>query len=128
MKKKLFISVPTKGRTEENIKHDMDKMHKIAEAMFGESLEVIDSYVEEEPPADTNTPVWYLGKSIQKLSEADYFVGVGYLQAFKGCEIEMQIARQYNIPVAAIDIAYLLPDVAEIENRLWESNKAAPLC
>lgn len=32
--KKLFISCPMKGRTEENIRKTMDKMHKIAEAMF----------------------------------------------------------------------------------------------
>lgn len=29
--KKLFISVPMKGRTEENIRKSIEKMHKIAE-------------------------------------------------------------------------------------------------
>ena len=48
--KKLFVSVPMKGRKEENIKRDIEKMHKIAEAVFGEELELLDSYIEENPP------------------------------------------------------------------------------
>ena len=48
--KKLFISVPIKGRTEEAIKASMEKMHKIAEATVGEELEVIPSYIEDNPP------------------------------------------------------------------------------
>lgn len=39
--KKLFISCPMKGRTEENIRKSMEKMHKIAEAVFEQELEVI---------------------------------------------------------------------------------------
>ena len=39
--KKLFISVPMRNRTEYDIKASMEQMHKIAEAVFGEELEVI---------------------------------------------------------------------------------------
>lgn len=42
--KKLFISCPMKGRTEENIKKSMDKMHKLAEIMFEQELEVIPQF------------------------------------------------------------------------------------
>lgn len=41
--KKLFVSVPMKGRTEEEIKASIQKMKKIAEIYEGEELELIDS-------------------------------------------------------------------------------------
>ena len=43
--KKLFISVPMKGRTEAQIRATMEQMHHIAEAVFGEELEVIQTYI-----------------------------------------------------------------------------------
>ena len=40
--KKLFVSVPMEGRTEEEIKTSIQKMKKIAEAYEREELELID--------------------------------------------------------------------------------------
>lgn len=67
--KKLFISVPMRNRTECAIKASMEQMHKIAEAVFGEELEVIPTYFEDDPPENTNMALWYLGESIKKLSK-----------------------------------------------------------
>lgn len=74
--KKLFISVPMRNRTEHAIKASIEQMHKIAEAVFGEELEVIPTYFEDNPPENTNMALWYLGESIKKLSEADRFIGI----------------------------------------------------
>ena len=74
--KKLFVSVPMKGRTEEEIKASIQKMKKIAEIYEGEELELIDSYIEDNPPKDNNEAVWYLGESLKKLAQADVFVGI----------------------------------------------------
>lgn len=68
--KKLFVSVPMKGRTEEEIKASIQKMKKIAEIYEGEELELIDSYIEDNPPKDSNEGVWYLGESLKKLAQA----------------------------------------------------------
>lgn len=114
--KKLFVSVPMKGRTEENIFKSIDKMHKIAEIVFGEELEVIPSYVEDNPPKDCNDGIWYLSKSIEKLAEADYFIGINWSDCFKGCNIEKQIALYYGIKTYEIDYK-IFPDIAEIENK-----------
>ena len=59
--KKLFISCPMKGRTREAIEESFNTMHKIAEIMRGEKLEVIQSYIEDEPPEGVNERIWYLG-------------------------------------------------------------------
>lgn len=85
--KKLFISVPMRNRTEYAIKASMEQMHKIAEAVFGEELEVIPTYFEDDPPENTNMALWYLGESIKKLSEADRFIGIyDEDKGYRGCK------------------------------------------
>lgn len=95
--KKLFISCPMKGRTDEAILKTREKMHKLAELMFDEKLEVIDSFFEGEAPAAAIAPIYYLGKSIQMMSEADYFIGLDYYSdgGWNGCQIERNVAIAY---------------------------------
>lgn len=62
--KKLFISCPMKGRTEQEIKESIEKMKKIAEIYEGEELELIDSYIEQNPPQNCNQGLWDLGESL----------------------------------------------------------------
>ena len=92
--KKLFISCPMRGRSEEAIKESMNKMHQIAEAVFGVSLDPIDSYNHEEPQA-TNKRIAYLGESIKLMADADYFIGT--YSENDGCAVEGMVARRYNL-------------------------------
>ena len=120
--KKLFISCPMKGRTEENIRKSMEKMHKIAEIVFGEELEVIDTYINEDTPKNVvNHGVWYIGKSIEMLAEAEFFIGIGYSDVFHGCNVESEVARRYNIRSTHVEICDLMPDAVEVEKAYWNS-------
>lgn len=104
--KKLFVSVPMRGRKDEDIKESIRKMHKIAEVMLGEKLELIPAYLDEVAPADVNHGLWYLGKSLILMAEADYFIGFGYYMnitdGHDGCNIEMEAAEAYDIPTLLI--------------------------
>ena len=60
---KLFISCPMRARTAEQIHATMDQMHKIAEAIFDEELEVIPTYFEGTPPEKANDRLWYLSSA-----------------------------------------------------------------
>lgn len=115
--KKLFISVPMKGRTEENIRTSIEKMHKIAETIFDKELEVIPSYIDDNPPKNSNEEIWYLGRSIQLMSEADYFIGTHICcRQYGGCRIEFMVANGYNIPMLGIgekEARYIMPDLFE---------------
>ena len=115
--KKLFISVPMKGRTEENIRTSIEKMHKIAETIFNKELEVIPSYIDDKPPKNSNEEIWYLGRSIQLMSEADYFIGTHICgRQYGGCRIEFMVANDYNIPMLVIgeeEARYIMPDLFE---------------
>lgn len=101
--KKLFVSVPMKGRTETDIKASIAKMKKIAEAYEEEELELIDSYIEEEPPVECDRSVWYLGKSLEKLAEADVFIGITDTTGWPGCKLESEVATLYNIKRYSVD-------------------------
>lgn len=107
--KKLFVSVPMSGRTESEIKASIAKMKKIAEVYAGEELELIDTYFPDIPDGVKNASAWCLGKSIQRLSEADIFIGIFQAWDWRGCNIENNVADAYGIkayhvmPEAVID-------------------------
>lgn len=116
--KKLFISCPMKGRDEVDIRHSMNKMHKIAEIVFEQELEVIPTYVTHNPPKNSNEGIWYLGESIKKLAKADYFIGIKeYSHNFHGCNHERNIAADYGIPSMYVRLEDLMPDAVEAERK-----------
>lgn len=114
--KKLFISCPMKGRTEENIRKSMEEMHKIAEVVFKQELEVIPSYIEDYPPKDSHEAVWYLGESIKLLSQADYFIGTDSYE-FAGCNIERDAARSYRIPFYLLPLEFIVTREEDEERK-----------
>ena len=122
--KKLFISCPMKGRTEENIKNSMERMHKIAELIFDQELKMIPTYIPGTAPKNVNRSIWCLGESIKMMSEADYFIGVDFTEVFRGCEIERDVAKSYGIPTTFVRISDMMPDAVKIEeeyyNKLYE--------
>lgn len=113
--KKLFVSVPMKGRTEAEIKDSIAKMKIIAEAYKGEELELIDSYISENPPIGVNDPVWYLAKLLELLATADVFIGVDDSWLFPGCEVENSVARRYGVESYFIKGEYVIDNYRKIE-------------
>ena len=116
--KKLFISCPMKGRTEEAIKATRTKMHKLAEIIFDEELELIPSYMEGQPPENYSKAIWMLGNSIKMMSEADYFAGIAYVSnEWNGCRIEADVAATYGIKSYFFDLSIVAPDCAWKEDE-----------
>ncbi|MCK9471945.1 MAG: DUF4406 domain-containing protein [Bacilli bacterium] len=99
--KKLFISQPMRGLTDEEILKERERIHKEAGEIVGKPLELIDSFFDDDTgfPENANLPVFYLGKSISLLAEADIaYFGRGWREA-RGCIIENTVAREYGITV-----------------------------
>ena len=95
--KKLFISQPMRGKTDEEILAERKKAIESAERNLGEPVEVIDSFF-QNAPADAR-PLWFLGKSLELLSPADIaYFAKGWEDA-RGCRIENQCAIEYGIEV-----------------------------
>jgi hypothetical protein len=116
--KKLFVSVPMKGRTEEEIKASIQKMKKIAEIYEGEELELIDSYIEDNPPKNSKEAVWYLGESLKKLAQADVFIGICESYDWNGCFIERETAEKYGIEAYMIPVRYVIDDYNALMDKL----------
>lgn len=125
--KKLFVSVPMKGRTEEEIKASIRKMKKIAEIYEGEELELIDSYIEDNPPKDSKEAVWYLGESLKKLAQADVFIGIDEAYDWNGCYIERDTAQRYGIKTYMASARYVIDDYNALVQKLYPvCNEAMP--
>ena len=93
--KKLFISQPMGGKTDEEIKAERAKAIEAASELVGEPMEVIDSFF-EKAPADAK-PLWFLGKSLELLAGADIAYFAKGWQDARGCRIEHTCAVEYNI-------------------------------
>lgn len=125
--KKLFVSVPMKGRTEEEIKASIQKMKKIAEIYEGEELELIDSYIEDNPPKDSKEAVWYLGESLKKLAQADVFVGIDEAYDWNGCYIERDTAQRYGIKTYIASVRHVIDNYNALLQKLHPvCNEAMP--
>ena len=97
--KRLFISQPMKGKTDEEILKVRHKAIASAKKNFSddEDVEVIDSFF-QNAPADAR-PLWFLGKSLELLSTADIAYFAKGWQDARGCRIENTCAIEYGIDV-----------------------------
>ena len=96
--KKLFISQPMQGLSNEEILKTREEIRVQAEKTIGEPVELIDSFISEYPgEINKSVPVWYLGKSLQFLSQADVAYFGGDWRNARGCKIEHEVAINYGI-------------------------------
>lgn len=99
--KKLFISQPMRGKTNEEIMAVREKAIESAERELGEKVEVIDSFF-KDAPIDAN-PLWYLAKSLELLSTADVAYFAKDWEEARGCRIENECAIEYGIELLIED-------------------------
>ena len=95
--KKLFISQPMKGKTNEEIEAERAKAVEEAKAVLNDDVEVIDSFF-KDASVDAR-PLWFLGKSIELLSVADAAYFAKDWDKYRGCKIEHSCAVEYGIKV-----------------------------
>lgn len=93
--KKLFISQPMRGKSDEEILTERKKAIKAAQELVGEPVKVIDSFF-QNAPADAR-PLLFLGKSLELLSTADVVYFAEGWQDARGCRIEHECAVEYDI-------------------------------
>ena len=95
--KKLFISQPMNGKTEEEILAVRNKAVESAKVMLNEDVEVIESYFEDYNPDKGCVPLKYLAKSLDLLADADVAYFAKGWESARGCRIENQCAIEYSI-------------------------------
>lgn len=93
--KRLFISQPMKGKTDEEILREREVAVEKAKNVLGEEVEVIDSFF-QSAPVDAK-PLWFLGKSLELLADADIVYFAKGWEDARGCVIEHECAVRYGI-------------------------------
>ena len=98
--KKAMISQPMAGKTEEEIKVTRDKaINKLNELGY-ELVNTLftDEWVAKEKANDVaNVPLWFLAKSLQKMSECDAVYFCRGWEKMRGCIVEHNVANLYGL-------------------------------
>lgn len=93
---KVFISQPMNGKTKEEIEARRLEIIDIIYEHFGEdNVEILDTIFD----FPNQNALFYLAKSIEKLSEADIAVFDKNWESYRGCKLEHECCIGYNIPI-----------------------------
>lgn len=85
---KVMISQPMNGLTDEEIKAAREAVIKC----INPDWKVLNTLFDIE----SDNPIYYLAKSIEKLAEADIIIFVPGWEKARGCKIEYEIAKEYG--------------------------------
>lgn len=92
--KKVFISQPMRGKTDEEILKEREKAIKMLKKIIKEEFEVLETVFDD---FDENAqPLNYLARSIDFLAKADIAYFVKGWENARGCKIENECAKEYN--------------------------------
>lgn len=133
---KVFISVPMKDRTKENIEYSIRKMKRIARAYLAENdieadnIDFINTIVKDNPPKEVDEKIWYLGASIQLLAKADYLICPARTYNNPGCSAEKEIFTDYKgrKHIITIPNEYLFTEKELEEQRKKDKEAEENIC
>lgn len=104
---KVFISMGMKSKSTEQVRVEMLKVFAQIKERFPYA-ELIDSVIEgadkDIAVKGDSIGIWYLGKSLQMLAEADIVFFVNNYKEFRGCSIEREVAEKYGKICADIKV------------------------
>lgn len=114
--KTFMISQPMNGISEEEILQVREEVRSKMEQM---GFRFVDSFFNEfgkKSEDAKNIPVYYLSKSIEKMSQCDIVVFVTGWEKARGCQIEHAIAEKYEI-----EIRYYNMKTKEVTTCDWDN-------
>ena len=102
-KKRVFIAQPMDGIDDDEIIKSRKLITKYVENLFPDNLiEVVDQFhipPAELPSSDLKNPrINMLGRSIRFLADVDLVIFYGDFLHSKGCNVELVVCKEYNIP------------------------------
>lgn len=99
--KKVMLIQPMLGKNEEEIKREREM---ITGAIEFNGQEVINTLFSEKAPQNSKQGLYYLGKSIQAMAEADTVLLLPGWDKARGCRIEYECAKAYGLEVVEIKL------------------------
>lgn len=102
-KMNVFISQPINGKKTEEIEYEREQFVKDLKKYLGEDINILDTifHFAEDVPS-----LVYLGRSLEVLAKADLAVFMDGWEDARGCKIEHQAAKDYDIPTLELNGAW----------------------
>lgn len=105
--KKVFISQPMNGKTDDEILTERQEIIEMAKEDLKE-IEVIDSFFIGAP--HDAKPLWFLGKSFELLADADVAYFANGWQLARGCKLEHAACIAYGINTVYVEFKDIYSD------------------
>lgn len=87
---KIFISQPMNDKTDEQIKEERKNIEKY---FINRGDAVLDTLFDFD---ENTSPIYYLAKSIEYMTDADLVVFLPCWENARGCKIEYEVAKSYG--------------------------------
>lgn len=102
-KMNVFISQPMNGKKTEEIEYEREQFVKDLKKYLGEDINILDTIFHF---AEDVQSLVYLGRSLEVLAKADLAVFMDGWEDARGCKIEHQAAKDYDIPTLELNGAW----------------------
>lgn len=102
-KMNVFISQPMNGKETGEIEYEREQFVKDLKKHLGEDINILDTifHFAEDVPS-----LVYLGRSLEVLAKADLAVFMDGWENARGCRIEHDAAKDYDIPTLELNGAW----------------------
>ena len=97
--KKVFVSIPLKGRSKEQIQDSLDKIKGAVEGLLEGEVEILHQELKDLPDFDKDEEedsLEFLGEDLKLMADADYFATVECNWDYRHCSLEEDIFRRYK--------------------------------
>ena len=131
--KKVFASIPLKGRSKDDIQDSLDKIKGAVEGLLDGEVELLHQDVKDIPDfstGDVEENLEFLGKDIELMADADYFATIDDNWDYRHCRLEEDIFRYYKNAGKSWDenkdnifrfsLNVIAPDIAKKEREAAE--------
>ena len=130
--KKVFASVPLKGRSKDQIQESLDKIKAAVEGLLDEKVEILHQDVKNLPEFDkegVGETLEFIGKDLELMAKADYFATIDCNYSYAHCFVEEEIFANYKTKpddgnMFRFSLNVIAPDVIREERKraekLWK--------
>lgn len=99
---KVFISQPMRDKTDEQIRTEREEAVKKIKALYKNyDVEILDTILNDSNEinleSQNSRSMYYLGKLIQYMRDADLVYFMKYWKDYRGCRVEHYVAEQYGL-------------------------------
>ena len=125
--KKVFVSIPLKGRSKEQIQDSLDKIKAAVEGLLDSEVELLHQDVKGLPDFDkddVDDSIDFIGEDLKLMADADYFATIDCNWDFRHCSLEEDIFRRYkgderdrNNNMFRFSLNIIAPDVAKRKEK-----------